>query len=390
MRILVTASPGLGHMLPMVPISWALRAAGHEVLLAMSGRSPDHVPMLAASGLHVVETVRHEQFGSMLDRVRGTEDIKEIQRQIKEASRSGEFDRLSRVGVRLFVPMSEAVADAVVELADEWRPDLVLHSPMEGAGPLAAAKLGIPAVEQSFGLSSPLDRGTQFAEALADTYRRHGADGPPERHVHLDVAPRSVQPEQDGWPMRYVPFNGGGQLPGWLTAARPGRPRIAVTLGTVAPMMTGIGPVARIAALAEKIDAEFVVALGNADTSSLGELPDNVRLAGYVPLGPLLATSAAVIHHGGAGTTLTALDAGVPQIIVPQGADGPFNAAAVAAAGSGLNVTDEELDAQLVERLLTEEPLRDAAGRIRAEMHAMPSPSSVADRLTKNFGGQIS
>ena len=27
MRILVTASPGLGHMLPMVPISWALRAA---------------------------------------------------------------------------------------------------------------------------------------------------------------------------------------------------------------------------------------------------------------------------------------------------------------------------------------------------------------------------
>jgi len=27
MRVLVTASPGLGHMLPMVPIAWALRAA---------------------------------------------------------------------------------------------------------------------------------------------------------------------------------------------------------------------------------------------------------------------------------------------------------------------------------------------------------------------------
>jgi UDP:flavonoid glycosyltransferase YjiC (YdhE family) len=109
-----------------------------------------------------------------------------------------------------------------------------------------------------------------------------------------------------------------------------------------------------------------------------------------VPLGPLLATSAGVVHHGGAGTTLTALDAGVPQIVVPQGADGPVNAAAVADAGCGLNVTDEELDAQLVERLLTEESLRVAAERIRAEMHAMPSPAEIADRLGKNFGGQKS
>src|SRR4051812_8539411 len=102
MKVLVTASPGLGHMLPMVPISWALRAAGHEVLLAMSGRSPDHVPMLAASGLHVVETIEHEHFTSLLDRARGSVDVKAIQQRIKEASRSGEFDRLSGVAIGLF------------------------------------------------------------------------------------------------------------------------------------------------------------------------------------------------------------------------------------------------------------------------------------------------
>jgi len=220
-----------------------------------------------------------------------------------------------------------------------------------------------------------------------DIFRRFGLDAIPKPDVHIDVAPPSFK-QPEGWSMRYVPYNGGGQLPGWLTA-RPERARIAVTLGTVAPMMTGLGPVERIAAAAEKIDAEFVLALGSVDASGL-DLPDNVRSVGYVPLGPLLATSTAVIHHGGAGTTLTALDAGVPQIVVPQGADGPINAAAVAAAGCGFDVATDALDGPVIERLLAEESLRVEAARVRAEMHAMPSPAVVAERLTKYFGGQIS
>lgn len=387
MRILVTASPGLGHMLPMVPISWALRAAGHEVLLAMSGRSPDHVPMLAASGLHVVETVKHEQFGSMLDRVRGTEDIKEIQRQIKEASRSGEFDRLSRVGVRLFVPMSEAVADAVVELADEWRPDLVLHSPMEGAGPLAAAKLGIPAVEQSFGLSSPLDRGTQFAEALADTYRRHGADGPPERRGLLNVAPPSMgTTPENGWSMRYVPYNGGGQLPDWLLR-RPDRPRVVVTLGTVLPGFGGLGPLQWLTDVAD-IDAEFVVTLGDADADQLGALPANVRPVPYTPLNALLNTSTAVVHHAGSGSTMTALALGVPQLVVPQGADQFSNAHEVAKRGVGFEVDTDvrQVDADDLTRLLTDSSLAAAAAEVRTEMAGQPAPAALVSRLEELVG----
>jgi hypothetical protein len=40
--------------------------------------------------------------------------------------------------------------------------------------------------------------------------------------------------------------------------------------------------------------------------------------------------------------------------------------------------------------LLAEESLRVAAARVRAEIHAMPSPAEVVDRITKNFSGQIS
>src|SRR5205807_5131444 len=101
MRVLVTASPGLGHMLPMVSISWALRAAGHEVLLAMAGRSAQHVPMLAASGLHVVETQPHETFVRLMDATRGNLDVKAVQKMFREASRNGDSERLMSFAVRL-------------------------------------------------------------------------------------------------------------------------------------------------------------------------------------------------------------------------------------------------------------------------------------------------
>lgn len=44
---------------------------------------------------------------------------------------------------------------------------------------------------------------------------------------------------------------------------------------------------------------------------------------------------AAVVHHGGAGTTHTAARAGVPQVVVPQIADQPWHAARVEALGVG-------------------------------------------------------
>jgi UDP:flavonoid glycosyltransferase YjiC (YdhE family) len=387
MRVLVTASPGLGHMLPMVPISWALRAAGHEVLLAMSGRSPEHVPMLAASGLHVVETGNHERFTSLLDRARGSVDVNAIQQRIKEASRSGEFDRLTSVAVQLFAPLSVAVADAVVELADSWRPDLVLHSPLEGAGPLAAAKLGVPAVEQAFGLFSSAERSVRIAEALADTYHRHGVDGSPSRRGLLNVAPPSMGTPETGWSMRYVPYNGGGQLPDWLLQ-RPDRPRVVVTLGTVLPGFAGLGPLQWLADVAGDIDAEFVVTLGDADAAQLGALPANVRPVSYTPLNALLATSAAVIHHGGSGSTMTSLALGVPQLVVPQGADQFHNAHEVAKRGVGFEVDTDvrAVDADDLTRLLTDTSLAAAAAEVQAEIAVLPVPAELVSRLEELVG----
>ncbi|MEP7455695.1 glycosyltransferase [Phyllobacterium sp. SB3] len=50
----------------------------------------------------------------------------------------------------------------------------------------------------------------------------------------------------------------------------------------------------------------------------------------------LFSRMAAVIHHGGAGTTTTATRAGVPQLVVPQIADQPYWATRVAELGIGV------------------------------------------------------
>lgn len=54
------------------------------------------------------------------------------------------------------------------------------------------------------------------------------------------------------------------------------------------------------------------------------DLPDNVFLLDYAPYGWLFPRMAAIIHHGGSGTTGFALRSGVPSMVVPFTADQPF------------------------------------------------------------------
>jgi sterol 3beta-glucosyltransferase len=54
------------------------------------------------------------------------------------------------------------------------------------------------------------------------------------------------------------------------------------------------------------------------------DLPESIHLLKYAPHNWLFPQMAAVVHHGGAGTTASGLRAGVPTIIVPYNADQPF------------------------------------------------------------------
>jgi rhamnosyltransferase subunit B len=56
-------------------------------------------------------------------------------------------------------------------------------------------------------------------------------------------------------------------------------------------------------------------------------LPPHVGHAPYASFSTLFPQAAAVVHHGGVGTSAQALAAGVPQLVMPMGFDQPDNAA---------------------------------------------------------------
>ena len=112
------------------------------------------------------------------------------------------------------------------------------------------------------------------------------------------------------------------------------RPRVYLTLGTVSYGAVEI--LRRTALEIAALDVELLVAVGPAgDPALLGELPDRVHVERFVDQADVLRRVDLIVHHGGTGTVLAALEAGLPQLILPQGADQPFNAKVVAQAGAG-------------------------------------------------------
>jgi rhamnosyltransferase subunit B len=82
------------------------------------------------------------------------------------------------------------------------------------------------------------------------------------------------------------------------------------------------------------------------------DLPGHVGYFGYVPLRHVLPRAAAMVHHGGLGTTAYALAAGIPQIAVPLSDDQPDNAGRVERLGVGYRLSPGEYQAENVARRL--------------------------------------
>ena len=112
------------------------------------------------------------------------------------------------------------------------------------------------------------------------------------------------------------------------------------------------------------------------DLDALGPAPDNVRVERWVPQQDVLGHAAAAVVHGGSGSTLGAVAAGVPLVVVPLFADQPHNARRVAEVGAGLAVEPNrgELDAVVA-------PLRDAIQAVLSEPSYRHTARALADEL---------
>lgn len=368
MRVLFTSLVNPQHLRPMVPLAWALRSAGHEVVVASA---PNMTGAATAFGLSAIG------FGDPIDPVGSMR-----KRRTAEVGRPGP-ERYRETGRRLGALAGRSV-DELLAFAREWRPELVVHCPMDACGPVVAAALGVPSVLHRWGVDTfgPYTEGV--AESLVDTYARLGVA--PAADVVVDPAPASLQRTDvpRGLPMRYVPVNGAAVVPSW-TLRPPRKPLVCVTFGNT-NVSVGASPL--VSAVLAALSGFDVVAAIRAEDRVLVGPADDVRIVESVPLELFLHRCSLLVHHGGSGSSFAAITAGCPQLVLPQTVDAFEYGDAIERQGSGHTVEARE-DQQdpatlrsLVTKILGSRGHLDAAAELRAENAARPSPAQVADQLT--------
>src|SRR5215831_16073142 len=110
-------------------------------------------------------------------------------------------------------------------------------------------------------------------------------------------------------------------------------------------------------------------ATGAAVDPAVVAAPHNVTVTRWARHADVLPHCSAVITHGGHGTVMKTLIAGVPLIVVPLGRDQPDNAARVLYAGAGIrlrkNASADALRAAIA-RVIGDPRYRAAAGAMAA------------------------
>jgi UDP:flavonoid glycosyltransferase YjiC (YdhE family) len=279
--------------------------------------------------------------------------------------------------------------DGTLDLFEAYRPDLVISEPNEYAGSIAATKFGIPWVEHGWGIMGMPEFKPASAAELAPELNRLGQPGLTDPDLIIDTCPPSLreEPADGALPMRYVPYNGAAVAPDWVFEERT-RPRVCVTFGGVLPRYGRKdfrGMLREWTHALPGLGVELVVAVADDLTAQWSPLPEGVRTAGWLPLSLTLPACDVVVHHGGVGSTLTTVIAGLPQLLTPQLVDQFENARRITALGAGLSLQPEELTtAAVVEKvaeLLADTTFGKCARTVAEENAKRPTPAEVATQL---------
>jgi UDP:flavonoid glycosyltransferase YjiC (YdhE family) len=388
MRVLVASTAGSGHFGPLVPVARACLDAGHEVAVAAPESFAAEV---AAAGLV------HRPFADVPSDVIGPVMSRVPTLSMEEANRTVVADVFGRLDAQAALPGVTATVEA-------WRPDLVVREPSEFGSLAAALAAGVPHVVVAVNVAALTDQvAAMVAEPLAELDALAGlAPGTCATASDAATTFTSVPAVVDEVAStgasgarlhRYrepAPV-GGGRLPGpW---GDPAHPLVYVTFGSVAG---AIPPFARIYpavldALADE-PVRVLLTTGHGYAGDSRPVPGNTSVQPWWPQADVLPLAAAVVGHGGFGTTMAAFAASVPQVVVPLFAMDQFvNAEHVVAVGAGVAVHGGPDGAaelpSAVATVLGGDGYGNAARRVADEIAALPTVAAVVPLLEEVAGG---
>ena len=373
MRVLCTCLPGYGHFLPMLPLSRAIAAAGHDVAFASAA---DFCPQIEKEGFATFAAGI-----SLADQLAGG-----ARAYPEQAALPHSLERFYTFVPRMLAGVAAPPRAAdLMPVVEEWRPDVVVHDEADFGAPVAAAAHGVPYADHSVGVMRPLHMARLAGEVAAPLWQRYGVDLGPYgglyRHLYFDVCPPSLQSDaidqvSTARPMQNARIVMGDQrLPDWMTSLRPA-PTIYVTLGTIFNQNPGVFTTV-LEALGD-VECNVIVTVGpENDPSRFGSQPEHVHIERFIAQEALLPHCDLVINQGGTAI-LPILAHALPMLILPQGANQFFHAQACVRAGVACALNPGEITVEAVRRdvhaLLEDAAYAAGAQRTAAEIDTMPSP----------------
>lgn len=349
-----------GDVQPFLALAAALGRRGHEVELVMATAADAHYE--APQGVTITRVEGGVTRAQMAALVQEVAAIKAPLAQAKAmmtlafepyiealSSHARRLAQGSSLIVRhhfLFMAQAEAMRAQVPEVSVFLTPDLIPTR--------AYAPTGMPSFGPLQGLAwwmMAKGAGQVFMPPAASYRAAHKL--PPPRHLMRDVwssadaniiaVSPTLCPRPEDWARRYHmtgflngPMNVQGELDPELEAfinAQPQSPPLYATFGSMAPSdQEGLDVmVALFLEAAKRLGRRVII-----EAPLTREVPAYAQLVRQSPHARVFPRCAAVIHHGGAGTTQTALKAGKPSVIVPHMADQFFWGAQLERLGAGV------------------------------------------------------
>jgi len=213
---------------------------------------------------------------------------------------------------------------------------------------------------------------TLFPASLEDP----GVTGSPRAHRFRDPAAEAPsRPLTDWWP-------------------GDDRPLVYVTFRSVTASVPTAAPIYDVALESVAgLPARVLLTTGEAmDEAHLAVPGPHVHVTRWVAQADVLPHARVVVCHGGSGTTLGALAAGVPLVVTPLFADQPENGRRVAAVGAGVVVEPRDHGAvrsavdsadlhEAIAAVVANDAYAQAAGGIASDIRELPPADEVLTLL---------